>query len=33
VPLLKEKEIKRMVVEKKKHDILSKYMSGDLMEE
>jgi hypothetical protein len=33
VPLLDEKVIKCMVVEKKKHELLSKYMSGDLMEE
>ena len=34
VPLLDEKAIERMVVEKKKHDdLLSKYTSEDLMEE
>jgi pre-mRNA-splicing factor ISY1 len=33
VPLLDEKEIECMVVEKKKHELLSKYMSEDLMEE
>jgi hypothetical protein len=32
VPLLDEKMIKCMVVEKKKHELLRKYMSGDLME-
>jgi hypothetical protein len=34
VPLLDEKAIEHMVVEKKKHDeILSKYTSEDLMED
>jgi hypothetical protein len=34
VPLLDEKVIECMVVEKKKHDeLLSKYMGEDLMEE
>jgi hypothetical protein len=34
VPLLDEKAIKRMVVEKKKHDeLLSKYMGEDPVEE
>ena len=34
VPLLNEKAIESMVVEKKKHDeLLSKYMGEDLMEE
>jgi len=33
VPLLDEKVIKCMVVEKKKHELLSKYMSEYLMED
>jgi pre-mRNA-splicing factor ISY1 len=33
VPFLDEKEIECMVVEKKKQELLSKYMSEDLMEE
>jgi pre-mRNA-splicing factor ISY1 len=33
VPFSVEKEIKCMVVEKKKHEILSKYTSDDLMED
>jgi hypothetical protein len=33
VPLLDEKVIEHMVVEKKKHELLSKYMGEDLMEE
>jgi hypothetical protein len=33
LPLLDEKAIKLMVVEKKKHELLCKYMGVDLMEE
>ncbi|KAI3830903.1 hypothetical protein MKX03_027963 [Papaver bracteatum] len=33
VPLPDEKEIERMVVEKKKKELMDKYMSGDLLEE
>jgi len=33
VPLLYEKEINCMVLEKKEHDLLSKYTSEDLKEE
>jgi hypothetical protein len=33
VPLLDEKEIECMVVEKKKEEFLSKYMSEDIKEE